>query len=359
MNYPGDTADPVDVAKYFAWVAENEYDLPGILPVMTSCVEITGAWTGPGDVKDVPGYLYAQDHDSLGYFQQRPSQGWGTPAQLVDADYALRAFCREAKRIEDDSPAGTPEQLGAWCQAVQHSAYPERYAEIGYPMAVDLLGDSDGGEGMIKAVDLVEACRLLRGVFYRTWYLGDSLPMWVDDGYDAYTPPPVSHMQNSGIMCADLVNWGLVYCGADWVGGTSAFYDAVLESDYFSPDEPGEAGYIAGSPYLGDSLANQGHVLLYTGAHSTIQALYSDGVTEKYTDQQTAGFLTLSYYGKVPGVDYSGDNSVPPSPFITAPSWVAINEDGMLVANGQDYSLGWYDTGYARNDWSWHGPKES
>ena len=32
------------------------------------------------------------DRDSLGLFQQRPSQGWGTPAQLMDPKYATEAF---------------------------------------------------------------------------------------------------------------------------------------------------------------------------------------------------------------------------------------------------------------------------
>ncbi len=36
------------------------------------------------------------DHDSLGLFQQRPSQGWGTPAQLQDPVYSSTKFYREA-----------------------------------------------------------------------------------------------------------------------------------------------------------------------------------------------------------------------------------------------------------------------
>ena len=32
------------------------------------------------------------DRDSLGLFQQRPSQGWGTPAELMDPRYAATAF---------------------------------------------------------------------------------------------------------------------------------------------------------------------------------------------------------------------------------------------------------------------------
>lgn len=32
------------------------------------------------------------DRDSLGVFQQRPSQGWGTPAQILDPAYGTAAF---------------------------------------------------------------------------------------------------------------------------------------------------------------------------------------------------------------------------------------------------------------------------
>jgi hypothetical protein len=141
-TYPGDNANPEDVAGWMAQVAKDEYALPGILPVMTSCVELTAAWTGPGDVKTVPGYLGAVDFDSLGYFQQRPSQGWGTPAQLTDANYALGAFCRAAAKFkdwewnEDTTDAGL---LGMWCQAVQRSAFPDAYRDKGYPMASKLL----------------------------------------------------------------------------------------------------------------------------------------------------------------------------------------------------------------------------
>jgi hypothetical protein len=37
----------------------------------------------------------ATNADSLGLFQQRPSMGWGTPAELTDPTYAAKAFLRE------------------------------------------------------------------------------------------------------------------------------------------------------------------------------------------------------------------------------------------------------------------------
>jgi hypothetical protein len=64
------------------------------------------------------------DHDSLGLFQQRPSQGWGTPAQLTDPVYAATAFYRALLRVPDWSTL----PLTQAAQAVQRSAYPDAYA---------------------------------------------------------------------------------------------------------------------------------------------------------------------------------------------------------------------------------------
>lgn len=41
------------------------------------------------------------DRDSLGLFQQRPSQGWGTPAQIMDPKYAAGKFYDELVKIPD------------------------------------------------------------------------------------------------------------------------------------------------------------------------------------------------------------------------------------------------------------------
>jgi murein DD-endopeptidase MepM/ murein hydrolase activator NlpD len=65
------------------------------------------------------------DHDSLGLFQQRPSQGWGTPAQIMDPAYAASAFYRKLVTV-----AGWPAMpLTVAAQAVQRSAYPDAYAK--------------------------------------------------------------------------------------------------------------------------------------------------------------------------------------------------------------------------------------
>ncbi|MGW0395006.1 LGFP repeat-containing protein [Streptomyces sp. NPDC003042] len=68
--------------------------------------------------------LACGDRDSLGVFQQRPSQGWGTPEQVLDVDYAANKFFEVAQQMEPGEEGGTAGQLA---QAVQRSAYPERY----------------------------------------------------------------------------------------------------------------------------------------------------------------------------------------------------------------------------------------
>ena len=64
------------------------------------------------------------DRDSQGPFQQRPSQGWGTPEQVRDPYYATAAFVRAAKKIEH-----LYSDPGVLAQKVQISDFPERYAE--------------------------------------------------------------------------------------------------------------------------------------------------------------------------------------------------------------------------------------
>ncbi|MEJ3751041.1 VCBS repeat-containing protein, partial [Actinomycetes bacterium KLBMP 9797] len=71
-------------------------------------------------------YIEAVDHDSLGLFQQRPSQGWGTPAQVTDPVYATNAFLSAMLRKFPDDRWMTGD-IGAICQAVQVSAVPDAY----------------------------------------------------------------------------------------------------------------------------------------------------------------------------------------------------------------------------------------
>jgi hypothetical protein len=64
------------------------------------------------------------DRDSLGLFQQRPSQGWGTRAQILDPHYASTRFFQALAHV----PGWETMSVTSAAQAVQRSGAPEAYA---------------------------------------------------------------------------------------------------------------------------------------------------------------------------------------------------------------------------------------
>ena len=64
------------------------------------------------------------DRDSLGLFQQRPSQGWGNPAQILDPHYAAMEFFRTLARVDQWQTMPVTDAV----QLVQRSATPTAYA---------------------------------------------------------------------------------------------------------------------------------------------------------------------------------------------------------------------------------------
>ena len=63
------------------------------------------------------------DRDSLGLFQQRPSQGWGTPEQVQDPVYAAGKFYDGLVEV----PGWETGRLTEVAQTVQRSGFPEAY----------------------------------------------------------------------------------------------------------------------------------------------------------------------------------------------------------------------------------------
>jgi cell wall-associated NlpC family hydrolase len=69
--------------------------------------------------------LSGGDRDSVGLFQQRPSQGWGTPSELQTPTYAATTFYTRLLQV----PGWQDMALTDAAQAVQRSAYPGAYAQ--------------------------------------------------------------------------------------------------------------------------------------------------------------------------------------------------------------------------------------
>ncbi|RAG84655.1 hypothetical protein DN069_15910 [Streptacidiphilus pinicola] len=69
--------------------------------------------------------LSGGDRDSIGLFQQRPSQGWGSPQQIADPVYATNKFLDKLVAI----PGYAQLPLTEAAQDVQHSGFPDAYAQ--------------------------------------------------------------------------------------------------------------------------------------------------------------------------------------------------------------------------------------
>lgn len=98
----------------------------------------------------VPNDGDGSDHDSVGLFQQRPAAGWGTVENLMDPVWSSRAFYGGATGPNGGSPRGLLDiegwqvmEPGAAAQAVQVSAFPDRYA-VNRPVAEKVLSTLSG-----------------------------------------------------------------------------------------------------------------------------------------------------------------------------------------------------------------------
>ena len=83
------------------------------------------------------------DRDSVGLFQQRPSQGWGTPEKLQDPRYAAARFYGALKKVKGWKEMRVTDAA----QTVQRSAYPnayEKWADESAVLARALTGRATG-----------------------------------------------------------------------------------------------------------------------------------------------------------------------------------------------------------------------
>jgi hypothetical protein len=84
------------------------------------------------------------DRDSLGLFQQRPSQGWGTPEEVRDPFYAASKFYERLVSV----PNWRTGRLTEIAQSVQRSGAPEAYQKH-EAVAVALTAALAAGNGKL------------------------------------------------------------------------------------------------------------------------------------------------------------------------------------------------------------------
>jgi murein DD-endopeptidase MepM/ murein hydrolase activator NlpD len=111
------------------------------------------------------GYLGSRnDHDSLGLFQQRPSQGWGTPKQVQDPAYASRKFYQKLVKVRgwEKMP------LTDAAQEVQRSAFPDAYAKH-EPDAAEIVNLLADGAARAVGANATLGCAAMGDVAASGW----------------------------------------------------------------------------------------------------------------------------------------------------------------------------------------------
>jgi hypothetical protein len=104
--------------------------------------------------------LSGGDQDSVGLFQQRPSQGWGTPQQLYDPVYASTKFYQKLLTV----PGWQAMPLTDVAQAVQRSVYPDAYAKQEQPATVLVVAIVGSGNWQAIPGDLEQCSASCPGI---------------------------------------------------------------------------------------------------------------------------------------------------------------------------------------------------
>jgi hypothetical protein len=108
------------------------------------------------------------DRDSVGLFQQRPSQGWGTKQQLMDPSYAAGRFYDALVKIRN----WETEDINNVAQKVQRSGYPEAYNDHeadARVLASALTGQSPAGFSCLDRTGAAGDVKELRRSLQRTF----------------------------------------------------------------------------------------------------------------------------------------------------------------------------------------------
>ncbi|MFF5336883.1 C40 family peptidase [Streptomyces sp. NPDC013181] len=163
------------------------------------------------------------DRDSLGLFQQRPSQGWGTAEQILDPVHAATKFYEALKKVSGWQSLSVAQAA----QAVQRSAFPDAYAKweplaTALQQAIEPLlatsGEGPEGSDLVVSAGTVGGCPD-GGDGYD---FGVIPPGLVPDGYSVPADAPVE--------VGKAIRWALAQLGTpyQWGGSCTAAHGLDL-----------------------------------------------------------------------------------------------------------------------------------
>lgn len=245
------------------------------------------------------------DRDSLGLFQQRPSQGWGTPEQVTDPRYAATQFYKHLRGLGDKRYQMS---MGEAAQAVQRSAYPDRYGERIASMralwpSIQKVGGGepqsmDGGNYQPQfPTDTTSAYDALN----QSMMVDPALPPSAAQMLGAWGMPTADYNSGMGTFIGDSTNQSVIQplmeTQGSYVKGVDGWRKAVLEY----------AREALGTPYVwGGTNLNSG-----VDCSGFIQSVFAKAGIElpRISYQQAQAGKRVGFNGLRPGDLIGWDNS--------------------------------------------------
>lgn len=195
------------------------------------------------------------DRDSLGLFQQRPSQGWGSPAEVRDPVHSTTIFLQRLTEI----PGWEALPVTVAAQTVQRSAFPDAYAKW-EGLAEQLVGQLAG----VAAIPTASCgtAQLAQGVAasaiaFALHEVGKPY-VWGATGPDTY--------DCSGLILRAFQSGGVTLPRVSWQQYQAGGHVPVRQA------QPGDLLFFATDP---SDPATIHHVMLYMGNDRMVEAPYS------------------------------------------------------------------------------------
>ena len=194
------------------------------------------------------------DRDSLGLFQQRPSQGWGSPAEVRDPVHSTTIFLQRLMAIP--GWASLPVTVAA--QTVQRSAFPDAYAKW-EGLAAQLVAQLAGAAVPAASCGTAQLAQgaAAAAIGFALHELGKPY-VWGATGPDSY--------DCSGLMLRAFQSVGITLPRVSWQQYTAGAHLPVRQA------QAGDLLFYATDPSDPTTIH---HVMLYMGNNQMVEAPFS------------------------------------------------------------------------------------
>jgi cell wall-associated NlpC family hydrolase len=179
------------------------------------------------------------DRDSLGLFQQRPSQGWGTAAQIMNPGYAATAFYSRLLEVPDWQRMSVNDAA----QAVQRSATPIAYGRHELAARALTAAVSDATCATLRAPDQAAA----QAIAFAHAQTGQPY-LWGGDGPELTELPNGQAQVTGGFDCSGLTKAAYAAAGIEIPRTAQTQFDAGPMLPAGQPVVPGDLVFFGDGP---------------------------------------------------------------------------------------------------------------